>query len=219
MSILRPVVYDGFAQRALAQGDVVGGGESIPATVVTTAITVTGAQLAAGNILRNPAAGATDTLDSAANIIAAISAGLGTTGLPNGLTWRVRWIVTTAQTTTVQATANTGVTVTRGSIAASSAKEFLFTIVNGTPAQTFQATTVNGSAVVSGLTSAQCALLSIGMIVTNAVANLQGQTIIAINGTSGTVTLSGNANATNSTPVTVAFSPVVLLEGLQQGGI
>lgn len=219
MSILRPVVYDGFAQRQLGQGDVLGGGEVIPATVVTTAITVTGDQLANGIILRNPAAGATDTLDSAANILAAVSAGMGTFGLPNGLSWRVRWIVTTAQTTTVQATANTGVTVTRGSISASSAKEFLFTVVNGTPAQTFQATTVSGSAVLSGLTSAQCALLSVGMIVTNAVANLQGQTIIAINSTSGTVTMSGNANATNTTPVTVAFSPVVKLEGLQQGGI
>lgn len=219
MSILRPVVYDGFAQRQLAQGDILGGGETIPATVVTTAITVTGAQLQQGIILRNPAAAATDTLDTAANIIAALSVGLGLGAIPNGLTWRVRWIVTTAQATTVQATANTGVTVNRGSIAASSAKEFLFTIVNGTPAQTFQCTTVNANNVLSGLTATQCSLLSVGMVITNAVAGLQGQTIIAINGAAGTVTLSGNANATNSSPVTVAFSPVVQLDGLQQGGI
>lgn len=219
MAVLRPIAYDGFAQRQITTGDVLGGGEVIPATVVTTAITVTGAQLAAGILLRNPAAPATDTLDTAANIVAAISSGLGTTGLSNGLSWRVRWIVTTANATTVAATANTGVTVTRGSIAASSAKEFLFTVVNGTPAQTYQVLTTNGSATVTGLTSAQVSALSVGMVVTNAVAGLQGATIVAENITLGTVTLSANANATNTTPVTISFSPVVLLEGLQQGGI
>ena len=217
--ILRPVGYDGAFQRAVALGDILGGGETIPATISTAAITITGAQLMQGFILRNPGGAATDTLDSAANIVAAISAGLGGVGISNGLTWRVRWIVTTANATTVQATANTGVTVNRGSISASSAKEFLFTIVNGTPAQTFQCTTTNGSAVVGGLTASQCALLSVGMVVTNAVANLQGTTIIAVNPNAGTVTMSGNANATNTTPVTVSFSPVVQLEGLQQGGI
>lgn len=217
--ILRTVGYDGAFQRVASPGDVLGGGETIPATISTAAITITGAQLQQGIILRNPGGAATDTLDSAANILAALSAGLGLAAIPNGLTWRVRWIVTTANATTVQATANTGVTVNRGSISASSAKEFLFTVVNGTPAQTFQCTTTNGSAVVGGLTAAQCALLSPGMIVTNAVANLQGQTIIAVNGNAGTVTMSGNANATNMVPVTVAFSPVVQLDGLQQGGI
>jgi hypothetical protein len=217
--LLKSVVTDGGLQRQIAPGDTLCGGESIPATIVTTAITITGAQLAQGLILRNPAAGATDTLDSAANIIAALTAGLGLNGIQPGTTWRVNWIVTTAQTCTVQATANTGVTVTRGSIAASSAKEFLFTIVNGTPAQSVFATTVSGSAVVSGLSTATLSLLSVGMIVTNAVANLQGQTIIAINQAAGTVTFSGNANATNTVPVQISLSPVVLLEGIKQGAI
>lgn len=219
MAILRPIVYDGFAQRQFSSGDVIGGGEIIPATNPTTNITVTGAQLAAGNILRSPAGASADTLDTAANIVAAISSGLGTSGLPNGLSWRVRWICTTANAITVAAAANTGVIVNRGAILASSAKEFLCTIVNGTPAQTYQVLTTNASAVITGLTAAQTATLSVGMVVTNAVAGLQGATIVAVNVTLGTVTLSLAANATNSTPVTISFSPVVQLDGLQQGSI
>jgi hypothetical protein len=219
MGILKALVLDGQMARQLNVGDILAGGETIPATVVTTAITVTGAQLAQGNILRNPAAGATDTLDSAANIIAALTNGIGNVGIPPGTTFRVRWICTTAFAITVQATANTGVTVNRGSIAASSAKEFLCTIVNGTPAQTFAGLTTNASAVVTGFTQAQLSLLSVGMIVTNAVAGLQGTTIIAINQAAGSITFSGNANATNTTPVSISFSPVVQLDGLQQGGI
>jgi hypothetical protein len=90
----------------------------------------------------------------------------------------------------------------------------LVTIVNGTPAQTVQANTTNASNVVTGLTSAQAALLSVGQVVTNAVNGLQGTTITAVNITLGTVTLSGNANATSSTPVAISFSPVVQLDGL-----
>lgn len=217
MSILKPVVYDGQLQKQVAAGDKLASMEVIPATIVTNAITITGSQLGSGMILRNPTAAATDTIDSAANVIAAIQSGLGNSGLQPGTSWRCTWIVTTAFATTVQATANTGVTVTRGTINASSTKDFLVTIVNGTPAQTFAALTTNASAVISGLTQAQLATLSVGMVVTNAVNGLQGTTISAINLAAGTVTLSGNANATSSTPVAISFSPVIKLEGIGQG--
>lgn len=218
MSIGKSVIYDNGMQRQVNPGDIVAASESILATQSATTITVTAAMLLAGIMLRNPAAGATDTIDSAANLIAGLSPQAGV-GLPNGLTFRFRWIVTTAQATTVQATANTGVTVNRGAIAASSWKEFLVTIINGTPVQTLAGTTVNTSAVVSGLSQAHLSTLSVGMIVTNAVAGLQGTTVIAINLAAGTVTMSGNANATNATPVAITFSPVVQVDGLGQGGI
>ena len=217
MSLLTPVVYDGSLQKQLALGDVLAQRETIPATVATTTTTITGAQLAAGFILRSHGSAGTDTIDSAANIIAAISGGVGSNGVSPGTTWRVRWLVSTAFATTVTATANTGITVTNPTVNASSCKDYLVTVVNGTPASAVQATTVSGSAVISGLTAAQCAALSVGMVVTNAVANLQAQTIIAINSGSGTVTLSGNANATNTTPVTINFSPVITLYGIGQG--
>lgn len=217
MPLVKPTVFDGSIQRQMFPGDTMAQGEIMPATIVTTAITITGQQLGQGIILRNPAAGATDTIDSAANVVAALSAGLGITSIPNGTTWHCRWIGTTAQTITVAATANTGVTVNRGAIAASSGKDFLVTVVNGTPVQTLAGTTVNASAVVSGFTATQLASLSIGMIVTNAVAGLQGTTIISLNFQAGTVTMSGNANATNTTPVAITFSPVITLDGQLQG--
>lgn len=215
MSVLKPVVYDNGLQRQLAQGDTFANAEVIPATVVTTNITVTGAQLGNGFILRNPAAPAADTIDSAANIIAALSGGIGGIGIQNGTTFRCIWIVTTANATTVAATANTGVTVTRGAIAASSSKEFLVTITNGTPAQTLGANTTSASAILTGMTLAQTSLLSVGMIVTNAVNGLQGTTIISVQPGVG-VTMSGNANATSTFPVAVTFSPTVLVEGIGQ---
>lgn len=217
MSILRPLTLDGGIARLIQQGDVVAGAEVIPTTIATNAITITGAQLGSGIIQRTTTGAGTDTIDSAANIISAISGGAGLNAIQNGTTWRCKWIQNAAFAITVQATANTGVTVTSGTVNASSVKDFLVTVVNGTPASTVQATTVNGSAVISGLTAAQCAAITVGMIVTNAVANLQGQTVIAVNGGSGTVTLSGNANATNTTPVTVNFSPVITVAGIGQG--
>lgn len=213
--LLKPVVYDGSLQRQLSPGDIVAGGEQIVASSTSTAITVTAALMAQGIFLRNPSGAATDTIDTAANIIAGLASGLGSNGIQNGTTFRLRWINTNGtNAVTVAATANTGVTVNRGTVALSTAKEFLVTVNNGTPAQTFQANTTNASAVVSGLSATQLALLSPGMVVTNAVNGLQGTTILAVNMTAGTVTMSGNANATSSSPVTISFSPVITLDGL-----
>jgi hypothetical protein len=78
-------------------------------------------------------------------------------------------------------------------------------------------TTVNASAIISGVPTSVLNQLSVGMIVTNAVAGLQGTTITAINTSSNTVTVSGTANATNISPVAISFSPVVQIDGLGQG--
>ena len=219
MSMAKPTILDGATVRPLARGDVLAGADILPATISTAAITITGAQLQQQYILRNPGGAATDTIDSAANIITSLLQGTGLSSIQAGTTFKCKWIVSTAQTTTVQATANTGVTVTNGAIAASGVKDFLVTIVNGTPAQTYTCNTTNASAVVTGLSAEQTSRLSVGMIVTNAVNGLQGQTIISIQPGVG-VTLSGNANATSSAPgVAIAFSPVVSVYGIGQGVI
>ena len=217
MSLNRPVIQDGPTMRQIARGDTLAGADILPGTISTAAITITGAQLAQGYILRNPAGSATDTIDSAANIIASLLAGTGLNNVQPGTTFKCKWIVSTAQTTTVQATANTGVTVTNGAIAASGVKDFLVTVTNGTPAKTFTGNTTNASAVITGMTQEQTSQLSVGMVVTNAVNGLQGTTIISIQPGVG-VTLSGNANATSSTPgVAIAFSPTVTVYGIGQG--
>lgn len=218
MSAVKSVIYDAGLQRPIAAGDTLLNGESIPATNANNAITVTGSMLTGGFIARSPTGAATDTIDSAANVIAAIQGGLGNQPVQAGSTFRVRWLVSTAFATTVAATANTGVTVTSGAIAASSWKDFLVTVTNGTPQQTIAGNTTNASAVVTGMSLAQTSALSVGMVVTNAVNGLQGTTIIGVQPGVG-VTLSGNANATSTFPVAITFSPTITVAGIGQGGI
>jgi hypothetical protein len=226
MLVRNVVLEPGGTQRTASFLDLVATNESVPATNTGTAVTLTGALLSRGMYLSSAASAPTLTLDSAANIVAALApffaynpnaavAGGSTiyTAIESGTSFRFRIIISTAFAVTVSSTANTGVTVNRGSVAASSSRDFLVTIVNGTPAQTVAGNTTNASAVVSGFTSDQLSRLSVGMVVTNAVANLQGQTIIGINQAAGTVTMSGNANAT-ATGSAINFSPVVVVDGL-----
>ncbi len=217
MSVSKIAVMDGGMPRQIQQGDVVALGEVIPATIATNAIPVTAGMLAAAFIQRTTTGAGTDTIDTAANIIAGITQGLGAVGIQNGITWRIKYIQNAAFAITVQATANTGVTVNNGTINASSVKEFLLTIVNGSPARAVtSAVTTNASAVVTGLSNADAAAISAGMIVTNAVAGLQGATVLGVNVNAGSVTMSTNATSTLSAQ-TINFSPIVTLTGVGQG--
>ena len=216
--LLVPIVYDGFAQRKLQPGDLLCGKDpALPATDTTnTTFSYTAANILQNPVyVRNPAGVSTDTYPTADALISALMQGLGmANGVPAGLSFKFRIINLSANLLTGAVTANTGATMVRGNVLASTTKDFLIQITNGTPAQSFtNLTTVSGSAVVSGFTAAQIALLSVGMIVTNAVANLQGQTIIGINATALTVTMSGNANASAATN-TISFSPTYTITGL-----
>lgn len=227
MSIVRSAVYDpqGLARIAYA-GDLVATNEVVPAANSGTAVTLTGALLSLGIYLSSAGSAPTLTLDSAANIVASLAPQFGYnqnaavpagtpnyTAIPNGTSFRFRYIQSTAFAATIAATANTGVTVNRGSVAASTSRDFLITVSNGTPVQTVSVNSTSGSATLSGFSQAQLANLSIGMIVTNAALNLQGQTITSINVAAGTVTMSGNANAT-AVGTSLTFSPVIVVDGL-----
>ena len=216
MSLVKPTVYDGSLQRQVQSGDVVGAAEVIQLVGNSLALTVTGAMLAAGIISGNPTAAAAYTLDTAANILAALTSGPGNYPIQNGTSFRLRHINTTAFAVTYAATANTGMTLANGVVNASSVKDFLVTITNGQPAVTFAGTTVNGSAVVSNVPTASLAAMTVGQVVTNAVAGLQGTTVIGINLAGNSVTFSGNANATNATAVAVTVSPTMTFAGLGQ---
>lgn len=217
MSLVKPTIYDGSFQRQAQQGDVVGAAESITLLGNSLALTVLGSMLAAGIISGNPTAAAAYTLDSAANILAALTSGPGNYPLQNGTTFRVRHLNTTAFVVTYAATANTGVTLANGVVNASSVKDFLITVVNGQPPVIASALTTNASAIVSGVAQATLAAMTVGMVITNAVAGLQGATVIAINLGAGTFTASANANATNATAVAVNLSPVITVTGIGQG--
>lgn len=216
--ILKPIVYDGGLQRQVAIGDVVGGAEVIPATLTANAITLTGAIMAGGIVQRTTTGAGTVTVDSAANIIAALSGGLNLTAIQSGSTFRLKWIQNAAFTDTLAATANTGVTVTYGTVAAGNVKDFLVTIVNGSPVKgTLNTLAItNASAVVTGLVAADAMALTPGMVVTSAVAGLQGATVLGVNLTNNSVTLSVAANATLSFQA-LTFSPVLTIAGIGQG--
>lgn len=216
MSIGKSVIYNGSLQQQIQQGDVLAGAEVIPVTIATNAITITAVILAAAFIQRTTTGAGTDTIDTAANIIAGINSGIGLGGIQPGTTWRVRWIQNAAFAITVAATANTGITVVNGTINASSVKDFMVSVTNGTPAAVVTGLTTNASAVVTGMDANETALLTPGMIVTNAINGLQGTTILSVQPGVG-VTMSGNANATAATQVAINFSPTITITGVGQG--
>ena len=221
MSLVNNNVFDGALARAAQPSDAILVPDAVfPASDTTVNRTIVGADLLRGINLRAPAGASADTFDTAANIIAAIASYTAIGGSPatayasvgQGMALRYRIINTGAGAITVGATANTGVTVNRGAVAAGATKEFSVQFRNVTPLQQLFVTTSNGSAVLGGLTPGQTNLVSVGMIVLTAVANLQGQRVIGKTDT--TITLSGNANATNLTPVALQLSPEIVVEGL-----
>ena len=220
MAILKPVVFDGGMQRQILSGDVVGGTEILSSQTTAGSGTLTAALLTSGIINRTgPGAGYTDTTDTAQNIINALvagynynaNAGLSTgVAVQSGTTFRLRYINTVAFAMTLAA--GSGVTITaNGNVNVSSVKDYLLTVVNGTPTQIYAVNQVNASAVITGMTQAQTAALSVGMVVTGT--SLSGS-IISIQQGVG-VTLSANASATLNLN-TATFSPAVSIVGLGQ---
>lgn len=211
-----PMINDGLTTRRLQPGDIVNWFDPIPPATDTTN---TAFAYTAANILnnptyiRNPAGVSTDTFPDASVIVNALTSILGISFVPAGLSFRFRVVNLSVNLLTGAVTANTGATMTRGNVLASTTKDFQFNITNGSPAVTVpNITSVNASAVLSGFTSAQLRQLSIGMVVQNAVVGCQGFTIIGINLNAGTVTLSNTA--TGAGPSTFTFYPTYTVTGL-----
>ena len=216
MGMLVPLSYDGSVQRKFAAGDILCGFDPIPpATDATVNLSYTAAMVLTPNYVRNPGAASLDTFPTADALISQLSTGLGTQpGVPLGLSFRWKIINLAASLITGQVNANTGATLVRGNVAASITKDFLVTITNGTPLQSVtNLNTVNGSAVVTGFSAVQIAAISVGQVILNAVANLQGQLVTAVNATALSVTLSAVANVT-AVGNTLTFSPTYTLTGL-----
>ena len=210
-----PTIADGGFVRRINPGDVVGGMEpAIPATDTTnTTFSYTAAiMLGSYTYVRNPAGVSTDTYPTAdAFIQALIGSGQA---LAVGTSFRFRVINLSANLLTGAVTANTGATMVRGNVLASTTKDFLIQFTNVSPARTVGGiTSVSGSAITTGWLLADLSALSVGMVVTNAIVNLQGQTIIGINMAAGSVTFSGNANASQSGN-TITLSGAYTITGL-----
>ena len=225
MSVAKPLIFDGNISRIISQGDVLAGAEILAVNAIVGASTLTAAQLVSGILNRTGSVGAfSDTTDTASNIInALIGVGLynvtPVTGISSGAavqpgtTVRLRYLNTVAFIATLLA--GTGVTlVGTTAVAASSWKDFLITVLNGTPAQVFAATQTNASAVITGLSQFQTSQLSVGMLVTGT--NVQAaSTVISVQPGIG-VTLSLAVTATLSLNA-LTFAPSVSITNLGGG--
>jgi hypothetical protein len=228
MAVIKPLVFDQntSATRILQQGDVSGGAEYYNTNSTVGNGTLTANQLCANLLKRSgPTAAFTDTTDSAQNIINALigNAFIGTgsyvagtggnAGVQGGTTWRLRYINTVAFAMTLAA--GTGVTiVANGNVNASSVKDYLITVTNGSAQQLFSANTTNGNNQITSLTQAQTNQLTIGMAVTGA--GIPANTVVTGISPGSGVTINNNATAT-STNVAVTFSPTLTIEGIGQG--
>ncbi len=217
MSAVKAVIYDGGLQRTIETGDILATSEPvIPATDTTkTTLSYTAGMLLNSSVyVRNPAGVSTDTFPTADALVTALANINGIVGIPRLFSFRWRVINLSANLLTGAVTANTGVTMVRGNVLASTTKDFLIQITNGTPLQICtNISSTNANAVLTGFTDAQIKALSIGQVVTNVVAGQQGNTIIGINAANNSVTMSGNSNTT-TTGLSFTFSPTYTITGL-----
>lgn len=217
MSAVKAVIYDGGLQRTIETGDILATSEPvIPATDTTnTTLSYTAGNLLNSSVyVRNPAGVSTDTFPTADALVTALANINGIVGIPRLFSFRWRVINLSANLLTGAVTANTGVTMVRGNVLASTTKDFLIQITNGTPLQICtNISSTNANAVLTGFTDAQIKALSIGQVVTNVVAGQQGNTIIGINAANNSVTMSGNSNTTAS-GLSFTFSPTYTITGL-----
>jgi hypothetical protein len=175
------------------------------ATVGTGVITAAG--MLAGLIRRTgPVAGYADTLDTAQNLM------LANPQLSAGDTFEFLFQNTVAFANTV-AVAEGAELGTNTAVAASLVRRYLVTILAHKPRQTFVGSITNGVATITGLTQQQCDALMPGMGVSAPAGITAGTTIIGVNSSTGTVTMSANATATNAS-VVATFFPRYNVRGL-----
>lgn len=232
MAAFRPTgLKGGVNGEMLMPGDLMLGGESLAAGALATvgSGTIAGALIAGGIIYRTgPVAGFTDTTDTAANILVALTGNNYGAEVVPGTTFRLTYVNTVAQNMTYAG--GTGVISGLGTlnVAASTVREYLATVMAVGPVITIAATTVNGSAnILFILPTGSVAYpqvgynalnLSVGMSVTGA--GIPGNTTVLgiTQGQGGIigVTLSANATATALTPGTaITFTPTIKLDGIR----
>ena len=230
MTLARPLVNrGGITAELLGPGDMLAGGEVL--TILPTAVgdTWTAALIARGLIRRTgPGAGFTDTVDTAQNIITALGGNQNSVSL-NGTSFRLTVQNTTAFALTFAAGVGTFPNVGTMDIAATTVREYLFTILNGTPTVILQGTTTNASTTVTfvlppGMTAypmgpAPNAInLTTGMAVsgTGIAANTTIAGLTQAPGGLIGVTLNQNATATSTAAgVALTFGPRIQIDSLR----
>lgn len=212
MSINRAQV-DGGANNVRAQQSGESVLEQIRKTAITTvgAGTITAAALTNGIVERSGPVGAfTDTWAAAADILATSP----TLSVGDSFTVVYRNLVAFAMTSA----AGLGIVLgTQPDTPASNARKYLFTVLSTGAQQIFAASTTNANATITGLTPTQAATLMPGMGVTGT-GIPASTTLLGVNSTLGTVTLSANATATGAL-VALTFFPRIQVEGIYTAAI
>lgn len=235
MLVVPSCYRNGVMEDRLAPGDLLALGESLKAGALTTvgAGTWLGAAIATGIINRTgPTAGYTDTTDTATNILNALSGNAPGAEGRQGQTFRMRLINTVAFLNTVAAGA--GVILGSGStlnVAASTWRDYIWTLLNASPPVLLQANTTNTSAIVTFVLPAGMVALPIGptpladnittgMSVTGTGVPANTTVIGVTQGQGGIVgvTLSANATATSAAGGTpLSFGPTLQLDSIGSG--
>src|ERR1017187_3775794 len=206
--------FDGLSDTKFQLGDIPALKEVVPATIVTNAITLTGAILMQTIVQRTITGAGTPTIDTAANIVNVLQQQYGASNIDNGTSWRVKWINNAAYADTLTAVAHQGITLTNGVVNASSVKEFLVQVTCGADAITAPNCIItNASAVVTLATALGQAAPStngfaVGQVVTNAQNGLQDATIVSIQPNVG-FTMSTTATSGQTTQVALNLSPTL----------
>lgn len=233
MSILKPFGRkNGVPAEDLNPGDIMAGGENLTAGGIATvgSGTWTAAAIATGIIRRTgPGAGYTDTTDTAVNILSALAGNAPAAEVAPGTTFRMLFINTVAQAMTFAAGA--GVVSGNGTLncAASLVREYLWTVLNGSPPVSVNASFGNASTAVTFVLPSGMSALPIGPSPL-AVNITPGMTVTGTNIAAGTtvvgvtqgqggiigVTLSQNTSGASASGGTaLSFGPTLQIDGIR----
>lgn len=224
MSMVRAAVYDNGIVRMPQSGDLIANSEAILADATAGNLAITGAKMASGILSRSgPGAGYADSFPTATDLVNSLmgsgnfvgTGAISAQGVQPGLSFRFRIINTVAFVNTVTAGAGgtlAGVTA----VAASTYRDYLVTVTNGTPPQIVAGNTTNASAVVTGMNSGLLQFLTQGMTVSGT--GIPGGATIASVQPGVGITLSANATATN-TGTALTFGPSYTVAGIGSGAI
>lgn len=215
MSLVLNSVFDGGTARLMVAGDIINMQETLQSIANAAGVTWTAANIITGILQRSGAAAVSDTTPDASSLVNALLANGGyqgggaysAQGIQAGSTFRLRLL--NANTGTLTLVAGAGCTLSSGPFASANAptvaaSEYLLSITNGTPPQTYAATTTNASAVITGMTADQTKNITPGMSVSGTGIPASA-TVLSVQPGVG-FTLSANATATGAL-IALAFTP------------
>ncbi len=218
-------------EELISPGDVALTGEAFNAVATVGATVLSATSLTSGSIYRSGSTGAyTDTFDTAVNMLAALAGNSPAGPVVPGHSFRCRLYNSVAFAETI--TLGAGMVAGNGtvaSVAASTWRDFLFTVACVQPSFQLPATVTNGSAVVlftlpPGLTAYQMgpAPTAIDLMPGASVSGTgipANTTVLGITqGQGGIIGLTMSANATaTGTNVALTFGPTIKVDSLGSG--